>query len=87
MKTLSVHQQYSEAYKCEVCESGISYLDYLQLKDLDYVVCNSVLCKRVMRQKSQMIPFHFEIYLLNQKKQFQILREQVWLSEKSILTR
>ncbi|MEB8433858.1 hypothetical protein OO007_16595 [Cocleimonas sp. KMM 6892] len=73
--------QYSASCKCDVCECLITYADFLQIKELDYLVCGSFECKRIMSQKSKMVPLHFKSYLINQKKRLQTSREQAALRE------
>jgi len=53
---------------CEVCDTAISYPDYLKSKDLDYSVCQSFECRRVMSQKSNMSELFFKAHLKFHKK-------------------
>ena len=54
--------------KCEVCNARISYPDALKIKDLDYLVCQSFDCQRLMRQKSSLSPSLFQTQLEFQRK-------------------
>jgi len=60
--------QHISGSKCEVCDSVITYPDYLLMKDLDYVVCKSFDCRRIMSQKSSMSPHMFKNNLEFNKK-------------------
>jgi len=53
---------------CEICDCAISYPDYLKTKDLDYSVCQSFDCRRIMSQKSSMSPLFFQAHLKFHKK-------------------
>ncbi len=48
---------------CEVCESSISYPDFLKSQHLDYTVCQSFDCRRTMGQKSKMSSVFFKAHL------------------------
>jgi len=54
--------------KCEVCGCVIGHLESLQLKDLDYSVCQSFECRRIMSQKPFMTPLLFQSHLQIQTK-------------------
>lgn len=58
---------------CEVCGCTLSYLDSLQLKDVDYSVCRSFDCRRVMQKKNEMSDWQFKSHLSFQQK---LLRDQ-----------
>lgn len=82
MKNMSVYPQYSKSCKCEVCERLITYLDYLQIKELDYLVCGSFNCKRIMSQKSRMAPLQFKDLQHSERKRLQRLRDEATIKKK-----
>ena len=53
---------------CEVCGCALGYLDSLQNKDLDYSVCKSFTCQKVMINKISTSPLLFKFHLSFQKK-------------------
>jgi len=53
---------------CEVCECEITYPDYLKTKHMDYSVCQSFDCRRIMSQKSSMSELFFKAHLKFHKK-------------------
>ena len=82
MRNMSVHPQYSKSCKCEVCDNLITYLDYLQIKELDYLVCGSFDCKRIMNHKSRMGPLQFKDFLQSERKRLQRLRDEAEIQNK-----
>jgi len=64
----AMQSQYSIDTRCEVCDAAISRFDAQAIKDLDYSVCRSFSCRRIMRQKSSMTPLLFKSHLLFNKK-------------------
>ena len=54
--------------KYEVCGCVIGHLESLQLKDLDYSVCQSFDCRRIMSQKPFMPPLLLQSHLQIQTK-------------------
>ena len=53
---------------CEVCGSMLNYLDHLQMKDVDYSVCRSFDCRRIMSKKNTMSYWQFKSHLSFQQK-------------------
>lgn len=82
MKNISLPPQYSKSCTCEVCERLITYYDYLQIKELDYIVCGSFDCKKIMNQKSQIPPVQFNNYFQHQKRLLLKLREDAEIKNK-----
>ena len=64
----AIQSQHSIHTRCEVCDATISSFDALAIKDLDYSVCRSFSCRRIMHQKSLMTPQLFKSHLLFNKK-------------------
>jgi len=58
-----VAQQNNSKPKCEVCDSLLTYPDFLVTSDLGYLVCRSFDCRRIMGQKSIMTPLFFKSHL------------------------
>lgn len=74
-KNISLFPPFSKSSKCEVCQCYITEAEFLQLKELDYLVCRKSFCKRIMSKKSRMTPFFFKHYLESQKNIFKQLRD------------
>ncbi len=67
---------YSNDLKCEVCGAAITYPESLQLQVLGYLVCQSFDCRRIMSQKSSMIPSLFKSHLQFQREIYNERREK-----------
>jgi len=62
--------------KCEVCDSLLTYPDFLVTSDLDYSVCRAFDCRRIMGQKSTMAPLFFKSHLEFNRKLIRQRRER-----------
>jgi hypothetical protein len=79
-----IPQHYSSHQKCEVCDSVISYQNYLLSKELNYSVCQSLDCRRIMSQKSIMAAAFFELHLEFNRKIIRQRRERDAAKKKHI---
>ena len=59
---------FSNNLACEVCGAALSFPESLQLKHVDYLVCQSFDCRRIINQKSLIPPLLFEAQVQAQKK-------------------
>jgi len=70
---------------CEVCDCTISHPDFLKTKDLDYTVCQSFDCRRVISQKFTMSALFFEAHLKFHKKLVHQRKERDAARQKHII--
>lgn len=66
----------ANSHQCEVCDSNLTYPEFLLARDLGYSVCRLFDCKRIMSQKSSMTPLLFRSHLEFNRKQRQIRSER-----------
>ena len=69
MSFIQLNHSFSNNQKCEVCDARLSHAELLQLKDLDYVVCQSFDCRHIMEKKSKTPPLVFQSLIQSQRQQ------------------
>lgn len=79
----NVNGRVSKKY-CEVCDIELTHADKLLAEKLEYMVCQSFNCKRIMGQKSSMAPSLFKSHLNFNKKILRQQREKNNLKQKHI---
>lgn len=71
-----VSAQHVRCSNCEVCGCELSHLDTLKSNPVDYSVCRSFDCIRIMQQKTYMGPAAFKAFLEFKKKLIRQGREK-----------